>query len=400
MGHRLWIVVLCVVAALGLGSPAEAGIKDKLKKPSKKKAELEQIASCVKSKAWIAYFKDDEEKLSPVRDTLNTENDDDWIGLQFSEYEGPRIRLGVLKVINKSAEAEENGGAGKIEVPVAGIQELLTVALYNTRRFDVIEQKRIHEVLAQHDRKDVIEHSPTSNINIGRALAAQYLVYGTVNEWNPERSNGSVGPGRLFKAGKKETEVAITFTLVDVGNGQILYTTSERARLSEWSFGFGAPDGGEGGTSQNTPVSYAVRACANKAALKIAMFLRDRKWRGTVVEISTGDNKKVAVKKSADVKKYQYFINAGSQQGMAPETLLSVQSVQGIIKDQNGMVLGENLRGIGTMKVISVQPGFSIARIVDGCNEIKEGDRVELATEPILPPPIPECDAMDRTKAP
>jgi curli biogenesis system outer membrane secretion channel CsgG len=369
-----------MIAMLGLALPAQAlGIKKLLHRSETNKKNQEQIGSCVERRAWMAYFKDDKGQLATVRDTLNTDKDEDWIGLLFTDYDGPRIRLGVLKVINKSAESEEADSSGRIEVPVAGIQEILTAALYNTRRFDVIEQKRIQEIEAQQTRKDVMEPSPNSIVNIGKVLGAQYLVYGTVNEWNPDRASRSMGPGALFNAGKKEAEVAVTFTLTDSSNGQILFTTSERARLGEWSFGFGAPNGGGGGTAQNTPVGYALRACANKAAFKIATFLRDRKWKGSVVDI-----------KGADL-----YINAGSQQGMAPQSKLSVQSVRGIVKDsENGTILGEDVRGIGTLEVAVVQNGFSIARVVEGCKGIKKGDRVELATEPVAPQTIPECTAL------
>jgi len=396
--RRHWcMAALGVIACLGMVLPTEAGLTDMFHRGEKKKKEQELIRSCIRQHALMAFFRDDEGALSPVRDTLNTENDQDWIGLRFSDYEGPRIRLGVLKVINKSAEAEEGGGQ-RIEVPVSGIQEMLTVALYNTKRFDVLEQKRVEEVEKQQNRKDVMEPSPTSIVNMGKVLGAQYLVYGTVNEWNPERSSKSMGPANFFKAGKKEAEVAITFALTDVANGQILFTTSERARLGEWSFGYGIPaglpgrspggvpggnPGGGGATSQKTPVSYAINACANKAAFKIAMFLRDRKWKGSVV----------------DIKKADIYINAGSQQGMAPQTKLSVQSVKGIIKDRESRtVLGEDLQGIGTLEVVVVQNGFSVARVVEGCKAIKLGDRVELATSPVQPPTIPECEALDTSE--
>ena len=386
MRHRVWIAAVISAVGLILALPSQAGVRDMLKKRGEKKKVMEeQVRSCIRQRAWIAYFRNDEGELGPVRDTLNTEDDEEWIGLQFTDYEGPRIRLGVLKVINKSAESEERGYADKIEVPVAGIQEMLTQSLYATKRFDVIEQKRVQEVEDQQKRNDVVEPSPTSITNMGKVLGAQYLVYGTVNEWSPERANRSMGPGGVFAAGKKEAEVAITFTLTDVGTGQILFTTLERARMGEWSFGFGAPGGGGGGTQQNTPVTYLLRACANKAAFKIATFLRDRKWKGSVV----------------DIKKDDIYINAGSQQGMAMQTKLSVQAVKGIIKDkESGTVLGEDLRGIGTLEVISVQPGFSIAQVVEGCKGLKAGDRVELATNPVPPPSIPECEAMDATQAP
>jgi hypothetical protein len=86
---------------------------------------------------------------------------------------------------------------------------------------------------------------------------------------------------------------------------------------------------------------------------------------------------------------------------MGPQTRLLVQSVKGRIKDkESGTILGEDLRGIGTLEVIAVQPGFSIARVMEGCKGMKEGDRVELATDPVPPPIIPECAALDTSIAP
>jgi curli biogenesis system outer membrane secretion channel CsgG len=401
MRHRWWVAALCTVVVAGQGPACcAAGISGLFHGKDQ-----DQVNRCVQQRAWMAYFQNEKGGLAPVRDTLNSDHDQDWIGLRFTEYDGPRIRLGVLKVLNKSADSEGQQWAGRNEVPVAGIQEMLTAALYNTRRFDVIEQKRIQEIEAQQTRKDVVEPSPSSIMNLGKVLGAQYLVYGTVNEWNPERGSRSVehpSGGRLLgalggslggalggalgavKATKKEAEVAITFTLADVGSGQILYTTVQRARLGEWNVGLGAVLGGSSTNSQKTPVGYAVNACANKAAFEIARFLRNRKWKGSVVEIAKAD----------------VFVNAGSQQGMAPQTLLTVQTVERIIKDrETGTVLGEDLRGIGTLEVIAVQPGFSVARVVDGCKGIKPGDRVELATPPVPPAASPECAALDASLA-
>jgi curli biogenesis system outer membrane secretion channel CsgG len=401
MRHRWWIAALTAVAVLGWALPSQAGIMDRLH-PKERAKNKELVLSCVQQKAWLAYFKDDKDIISPIRDTMNTDDDGDWLGLRFTDYEGPRIRLGVLKVINKSAETEENGGSGRIAVNVAGIQEMLTVALYNTKRFDVVEEKRAGDIEKEQTRKDVMEPSPSTLISTGKVLGAQYLVYGTVNEWTPQRAKKSLGtsglgnllPGPLgavsrlagvggFGGSKQEAEVAITFVLTDVANGQNLFTTTERARMGEWAFAVGGAQ--SGGTEQKTPVGYAVRACANKAALKIASFLRNRKWVGSVVQ----------------VKKSAIYINSGSQQGMAPDTLLSVFRVEGIIKDTEGrMTLGEDLKGIGTLKVDTVQPGFSIAHVENTSKEIKKGDRVELATKPVLPPPPQGCTEMDQTLAP
>ncbi len=180
-----------------------------------KKKEKAQVDLCLKQRAWMAYYQDDDGVRSPVRDTQNTESDQDWIGLRFTDYDGPRIRVGVLKVLNKSAESEERGAADKIEVPVSGIQETLTVSLYNTKRFDVIEQKRVQEVESQQKRTDVMDLSPVSVVNMGKSLQVQYLVYGTVNEWTPDRSSRNVSQGGNAPGGPQDGLPAFGQGLVD-----------------------------------------------------------------------------------------------------------------------------------------------------------------------------------------
>src|SRR5579863_862672 len=312
MRHQWWIAALCLAAFFVSGPSSQAGGLKGASHRDDKGLDQDQINRCVRERAWIAYFQNGKGELAPVRDTLNTDSDKDWIGLRFTDYDGPRIRLGVLKVINKSVESEDRGDSGRVEVPVSGIQEMLTVGLYNTKRFDVIEQKRIQEIEHQQTRGDTVEPSPTSIVNVGKVLGAQYLVYGTVNEWTPQRSShsmrtgsvlGSLGSAGAWLGGgrfaKKEAEVAITFVLVDIATGQIQYTTAQRARMGEWNAAWGTPSGAGGGTGESTPVSYAVNACTNKAAFEIARFLRSRKWKGSVVDIAKAD----------------VFVNAGSQQG-------------------------------------------------------------------------------------
>lgn len=333
------------------------------------------MTSCATDGSWMAYFKSGKGEVSPVRNTLNIERDDDWLGLRFSDYDGPRIRLGILKVVNKTAEAEEQGSAGGIEVPVSGIQEMLAAALFNTKRFDVVEQRRIDDVLRQQMRIDTTNPGLDSIVQVGKVLGAQYLGYATVNEWSATNHDSKTprnpGPGKI-----SVSEVAITFFLTEISSGRNVFITTESARISNGRFtrpGTSAPE-----SEEPVPVNYAVRACANKAALKIAAFLSNSKWNGTVVDI-----------KGANV-----YINAGRQNGIAELARLAVLAIKGIVRNERGLDLGEDTLGIGILQVVVVKDAFSIARIMDGCKGLKVGDRVELAS-PTSPPKVrPECASL------
>lgn len=345
-------------------------IKNSIQRDERRMKEQKLLRRCVARRTWIAFFRDDQENLSPVRNTLNTDRDEDWIGLQFTDYDGPRIRLGVPDVVDKSAVKEEMGTEYK--VALSAIQKMLMVALYNTKRFDVIEQQSRKDIEEQQGSGEVFKPISASIVTIDKELGAQYLVSAAIIDWSADDTR----PG-------KRAEFAITVTLADATNGRIVFTTVEWARLGERRFSAEYPSRGGGGIYHKRPGSYAIQACLNKAAFNAATFFRDRKWRGAV----------------ADIRGNDFYVNAGSQQGMAPQSLLSVFTIRGIIKDGE-TVLGEDLLGIGTIQVDSVQPGFSIAHLVAGRKRIRKGDRIELASPPTFPKPIPECVALDTSRAP
>lgn len=422
---------------LASGLPAHAGWpgssqhhddkkEDKKADKDPKKVDQELASHCVKESAWLAYFKDPDGTLAPVRDTNNSDHDEDWRELRFTKYEGPRIRLGVLSVVNQTAETVSSDGKERPAVPAAGIQEMLTVALYNTKRFDVIEQKRIEEIKREQMRTDTMgldsgpqqtntstvsnnarskrtrtaaELSPTAITTVGKVLGAQYLVYGTVNEWTPDRINRSTsGPGGLLshipgagslvgtlgmpKLGKNEAEVAVTITLADVGTGQVLYTTTQRARVGASHLDVGGGEGG-GESSEKTPVTYAIAASTNKAAFEIARFLQNRKWNGTIVAMQGA----------------AFYVNSGSEGGMEERAVLRVKKViKKIFDEESHTFLGEDTDNLCSITVLKVAPNFSVARVVppQDCPAIQVGYRVEMLDKELKPPPQkPECVAAE-----
>lgn len=372
---RFWRgpLVVPIISCLLYGSTLTASPP---RNPFRKGGKKSQVVQCIQSKAWPAYLVDKEGEPLPVRDTINTDQDLEWLGLRYTAYEGPKLRLGVIKVENHSARFAADESNKRTEVPVAGIEELVTVALFNTGRFDVIERKKINLVLREQGRKEAVEPSPKQLFEAGQVLGIQYLVYGTVNEWVPDRSTKKGGMAR-FRGGKQEAEVAINFTLTDIANAKIHFTTIERAKVGEWALQISTEEGAKGSTEVRTPINYAVQACVNKAAFRIMQWLQDQAWKGAVVSIKGSD----------------LYINAGTDQGLRPGVRLSLFRRKGPVFDRN-IYLGEDLAANGTLKVFQAQPGFSIARVEEGGKGVKLYDRVEL-TQPLAKAAMPaECQAL------
>jgi curli biogenesis system outer membrane secretion channel CsgG len=270
-------------------------------------------------------------------------------------------------------QAPNNWG---VEVPVSAIEDLLTSGLFKTNRFDLVERKNLQAILAEQHLGASGAITPQTAAKVGKALGAAYLIFASVNEWTPERSNkGANSAGMLGKfglnvgAGKAEAEVAMTFRIVDATTGQVTYSETQRARAASWGLklgGSGLPVlGGLGGSlGDSSPISYAVQSCINKVAYKIVMKLKDSSWRGSV----------------ADVDGSRVYINAGSGAGIQVGMKLTAMMKGKTLEDpETGLSLGEDLNAIGTLQITTVQERFSVATILQGCKGLKKGDRVEFS---------------------
>src|SRR3954453_6399211 len=95
-------IVWLSLASAGLVSltavDASAGIAEKFGKKPK-----EQY---VPGDKWEAYVHDDQGNTRAPRQPVEKNEDQDWLFLTFTDYKGPRNRLAVMEVENKTAAVE------------------------------------------------------------------------------------------------------------------------------------------------------------------------------------------------------------------------------------------------------------------------------------------------------
>ncbi len=149
----------------------------------------------------------------------------------------------------------------------------------------------------------------------------------------------------------------------------MLYTTTERATAGSWGFGLGGLGGGFGGLGgfkKNAPMNYAVLSCIHKGIYRLAMWLKDRAWSGSVMKVA----------------EERIYINAGSDKGIEMGMTLTVLSKgEELIDPETGLSKGAETEAIGSLMVTAVKEGYSIASIVQGCAGIKRGDLVEIESK-------------------
>ncbi len=391
MNSKTRLILILITAAMLCSSISEAGVfGDKQKKQAKRQQKADQIMAqnYVPGDGWEAYFRDDKGRTYPIVQPIEQNKDKDWLGLVFTEFSGPVIRLAVMRVENKTAHVDQAAGTGSYlytsriaEVPIGSIEELLTTAIYNTHRFELIERKALDAVFGEQDLGDSGRVTEQTKAKIGQNLGADYLILTAVNEWAGQKKKMGGGAGAvlggalgMIRGGKSTAEVAMSFRVVDSKTGKVLFSTTERAEAGSWGVGlggFGGSAGALGGYSKNSPVNYAVHSCINMGVYQLAMWLKDRAWSGSVVKVA---GQKV-------------YVNAGSDKGITSGmTLTALAKGEELIDPDTGISLGADTEVIGSMLVTTVKESYSIATIVQGCNGLQKGDRVELESSAYSPP--------------
>jgi len=370
---------------------------------------------------WGAYVRDEKGVMKNLVTPIEKNSDKDWMFLQFTDCAGPKKRLAVMPIENKTPTIEQTEKTKNAvivttqvaEVPVASIEEMLTTALANTHRFILLERKALDQTLAEQDFGESGRMASSSAAKIGRMLGAQEMIFGAVNEWSPGKSKtggalGAVASGFLggFGAKKKEAEIAMSFRIVDATTGEVLASITERAKTTSWGIGLGGAGGGGGGLfgyEKDSPINYAVMSCLNKIAYKIAMALKDRPWSGSVIvakaqeappppappppKPTTGKTKKSTSPAAPPAPPPppppppKIYLNAGTNAGIMQGMRMEIDSLgEEIVDPETGLTLDRERTRIGLVEVASVQDRLSIVSIVEGCAGIKNGDAAILVT--------------------
>ena len=365
--RRLAMILVAAAWLLG-GTQAEAAIGLKKKEPA-----------YTPSGAWEGYFVNDRGVARPVLQPLEKNDDKEWMGLRFTDYSGPKVRLGVMPVENLTADAQAANKTEAVvvdnqvaEVPVASLTEMLTAAVHSTNRFEVLERKDLENVLSEQDLGASGRTDKKTAPKTGKIFGSEYMIIAAVNERTPEKSKaGGAGAGAGSVVGmlgvqKSTAEVAISFRVLETETSKVLFSTIERATAGNWGFSLGGADaGGAGGLSfkKAPPINYAAQSCIHKGIYKLAMWLKDRPWSGAV----------------AKVEGTKVYVSAGSNSGLsAGMELAALAKGTELFDPDTGESLGDETSVIGTLRLVDVKEKYSVAEVVDGCKGLKKGDRVEL----------------------
>ena len=143
---------------------------------------------------------------------------------QRAPIDGPRRRIAVTDF---AFHASRNPGTVG-----SGMSDMLVDSLFNTNQFIVLERDRLDEVMAEQDHANSGRFRKDTVAAIGQLEGAELLVKGSIIQFEPECSGGS-----LILVSAKKACVAINLRIIDAATGRIVNSTTVEGTSTDKGIG-------------------------------------------------------------------------------------------------------------------------------------------------------------------
>ncbi len=351
-------------------------------------AALLVLASTSALADFLAYSVSDKGR-SPLPERIDEIEAEHLLNLEWGEFDGKKVRVGVLEVDNNSSKASftakdssgvtyeaewEHSGHGT--VPVNGIEAIVTDTMNRTGRFRLVERAVLGDVLGEQDLASSGRVSQPSGAATGKVLGAEILVQLVVTDYEEKTSGSNKGVGGLLRkvpviggvtVSSDEGRVGLNIRLIDATTSEVLFTKQVESVIKESGIGYGGigygGDFGLGGfmsSYSKTPIGQAVIAGVNKCVYEVVKQIGARPAEGSVVKAEGN----------------RVWINIGDDGVDVGDRLTVMQKGEELIDPDTGISLGSSDMSLGDVEVIQVAEKYSIAQSVSLSSNPNRGDKV------------------------
>ncbi len=311
----------------------------------------------------------------------------DLMNVQYGEYNGPKTRIGVLDVENSSSSASYsvNYGNGQSvtyssndynQVPVNGIDAMITDILNGTNRFRIVEREVLNNLLDEQDLGASGRVAQPSAAKIGKVLGAKTFIKAVVTSYEPNYKGNSIGLGGLtggalggLKVGGSKSMVQMAFRLIDAETSEVTFSKQVTVVMSSSSLGFGGAGWGRSGVAggafsnySKTPIGQAVIVAVNVGVYELIKQIGLDPTEGSVIQV-TADG--------------QIAVNLGEGAIAVGDKLQAITKGEDFIDPETGLSLGSSETALGTIEIVRVQEKFSFGKALDfEASSLNRGDKV------------------------
>ena len=336
---------------------------------------------------YLAYAVGEKSKL-PLPERIEPIDAKYLLNLDWGDYDGAKSRVAVLEVDNTSSSSSftMSGPNGESyswshdhasQVPVNGIEAIVTDVMNQTGRFRLIERQALGSIIQEQDLVTSGRIAKPSGAKTGNILGAEHLVQVVITDYEADVSGSKGGGfgaltrrvplvgGLGIKSGKGR--VGLNFRLIDAETSEVMYTKQiesiiKESGLTVGGVGFGS-SGALGGFFSNyaqTPIGQAVIAGINKGVYELVKEIGAAPARGSIIK----------------VEGKQIWVNIGSEATNVGDILKVMSKGEELIDPETGISLGSSDTEIGSVRVVQTNDKFSIGEAVAMNGSAKRGDKV------------------------
>lgn len=257
---------------------------------------------------------------------------------------------------------QDNSGAG---APAAAIADMMTTELFNTGLFSVVERSRIDQIAMEQRMSAQGLTSPSSAVQMGQLLGAEYLMTGSITQYRYEASGGVIplpfGGLSGVAVGSETAYVTLDVRLINAATGEVI--TTARAE--------GAANQTQGGLAYDSAVFGTGKAggllgqATYKAVTKIVEQVKGK------VGSSIGVKPFNVLSEMAKV----VTIDGGSNHGVQAGQLFMVYGEGAPVLGLKGEILDVEKVNLGLVRITEVNPNYSKGTLIKGI-DVRRGDKV------------------------
>lgn len=354
------------------------------------------IAATPAAADYVAYANTDDGNL-PLPESLDGIDSTELIDVRWGEYAGPQIRVGVLPVENNSGASTSSykvtGADGETvaeykaevdfnrEVPVNGIEAMISDVMLRSGRFRVVERAALDSVLQEQDLAASGRVAKPSGAKTGQVLGAEYLVQAVITSYEPDYKGKKGGLGGITrgllggaKVGKSRSLVGMNIRVIDAETSELLFSRQIDAEISKREFALGGIGWGGAGalggfmeSYSKTPIGQAVMAAVNMGVFELVKYLGERPVAGSVVKVDGSE----------------VFVNLGEDVVRDGVVLEAFRKGEELIDPDTGISLGGDEELVGTLAVREVKEKFCVAVAQDwDPSVLRRGDKIVSTAPP------------------
>ena len=182
---------------------------------------------------------------------------------QAEAYDGPKARITVGNIIDKSGDAGKRslsyqlGAMNRLskigDTPdtasvTSGIRDMLTTALFNSNRFIVLERENIKDVLVEQDFSATGRVGDASKLPMGDVEGAELLVIGAITGFDAGIGGGALpipipigrnGDFTTLNLAFKRGFVSMDLRVIDVKTARVVSTIAVEGKATKFGAGVG-----------------------------------------------------------------------------------------------------------------------------------------------------------------